>query len=135
MATVAEARGDLKGALALHTRALTIKLRAEPAGRPSRSVADSHFNMAQLYARLGRAAEAREAAARSLALSRELAGPGHPDTLEAAALARQLGVPAAVVSGPGAGDGVGPSGRGVQPESDPAGGVFRLSSQPARARS
>ncbi len=90
MATVAEARGDLTGALALHTRALDIKLRSAPADRPSQSIADSHYNMAQILARLGRLPEARAAAQESLALTRALAGPGHPHTLEAAALVRQL---------------------------------------------
>jgi tetratricopeptide (TPR) repeat protein len=90
MATVAEARGDLTGALRLHTRALEIKRRAAPADRPSQSVADSHYNMALLLARLARLPEARAAAQQSLALTRALAGPGHPHTLEAAALVRQL---------------------------------------------
>ncbi len=90
MATVAEARGDLTEALRLHTRALDIKLRSAPAGRPSQTVADSHYNMAQLLARLGRLPEARAAAQQSLDITRALAGPCHPHTVEAAALVRQL---------------------------------------------
>jgi tetratricopeptide (TPR) repeat protein len=87
MATIEEERGNDLEALALHKKALEIKLSEAP---QSLTVADSLYNMAILYEKAQRYPEAIEACQRSLALAVECGGKEHPSAVEARDFLREL---------------------------------------------
>ena len=74
-------------ALALHTKALEIKLSQAP---QSLTVADSLYNMSILYHKHARYGEAVDACQRSLILAVECGGKDHPSAVEARDFLREL---------------------------------------------